>query len=842
MSSRPKAGRRWRRILGRILAVFCALLVVMVLVLWVRWRAPLPQVSGTLQVAGAQAPMTLVRDAHGVPHVTAGSEQDAAFATGFLHGQDRLFQMDLMRRAASGRLSELFGSIAVEMDRRSRRLGHAQAATAGLSRLSGDGRAVLESYAAGVNAAAAAAWALPVEYALLRSHFEPWTAHDSVLAIRTMQERLVLSSREMTRYRMAEQVGVDAAVWMMDGRLHGDAVVLEEEVAEDPAAEALAYQELQARLRQEADELGLPLGMPAVGDNPAGPVAALGVGWQENGESGDTILGSNAWVLGAERTATAGPLLANDTHLAIDLPAPFYLIDLQWPQAHVAGVTVPGFPGVVIGRNSSIAWGVTILTADMVDYVVETLHPENPDLYLAAGDESGAGRAFDLREETIQVRGGDPVVEVVKSTEHGPVIDPDWRPGRVLVRAAQPPGQVGALTTVRGFDVAADFESFAAAAAFHDLPAENLVYADVAGNIGYVAAAELPVRVAHSGLLPVAGQMHHAIYDGRDDPSDRPRGLNPARGYLESANNRVMRGPRGDDWNHAWIRGDRASRARELVMARSHHDAASVRSMQADTWSRQAALLLDPLQELLAAEVWALPVEDEPARRAWEILATWDRAYSRGAAPGLFALFQSELLGQVFADDVGQALAGSAAAGLLKLLAPERFVDGQPADLEHDWWDDGSTQDQTETLESQVNQALALAWNEMERRAPGGPQAWQWPDLHRAHFRHPLGGLPVLGDLFNGPDLPVEGAGGVLLANAFSASRSFKVFAIPAMRMIADLSPDGGMRMVVPIGQSGLAASRHYQDQALMWRDGGDMEIYLPYWQAAATLELEPLP
>lgn len=841
MSGRQKAGRL-RRLLGRILVVVGVLLAGAFLVLWVRWRSPLPVVAGTLQVAGVQAPMTMVRDARGVPHVTCGSEPDAAFATGFLHGQDRLFQMDLMRRAAAGRLSELFGSIAVEMDRRARRLGHSQAATADLSRLPGDGRAILAAYAAGVNAAAAEAGSLPVEYALLRSAFQPWTPHDSVLAVRTMQERLVLSSRELTRYRLSEQVGVEAATWMMDGRLRGDVVVLEEAAAEDPVAEALAHQELQVRLRQEAAQLGLPQGMPAAGNKSPGTVAVQADVRQENGESGDTVLGSNAWVLGAERSTTGGPLLANDTHLAIDLPAPFYMIDLQWPLIHVAGVTVPGFPGVVIGRNEDIAWGVTILTADMVDHVVETLHPGNPDLYLASGDATGAGRAFLLREEIIQVRGEQAVVEVVQSTEHGPVIDPQWRPGRVLVRAALPPGEVGALTAVRGFSTAGDFTAFQMSAAAHDLPAENLVYADAAGNIGYVAAAEIPVRVTHSGLLPVAGHLHGAVYRGSDDPASRPSGLNPARGYLESANNRVLRGARGDGWNHAWIRADRAARVRELLMERDRHDIGSLRSMQGDTWSRQAALLLDPLQDLAAAARWTPQALDEAAGQAWEILATWDRHYNRGAAPGLFALFQSELLRGVFADEAGDALSAAAAAGLLKLLGPERFVDGAPPDPDHDWWDDHRTTEPVETMDIQVNRALAQAWHEMERRAPGGPDGWDWPDMHRARFRHALGSLPVLGRLFNGPDLGVEGAGGVLLANAFSVSRSFNVFAVPAMRMVADLSPGGGLRMVVPVGQSGLASSRHYQDQALMWRDLDDMEIFREEWLAVDTLILEPLP
>jgi penicillin amidase len=496
----------------------------------------------------------------------------------------------------------------------------------------------------------------------------------------------------------------------------------------------------------------------------------------------------------------------------------------------------------VIGRNTHLAWGVTILTADMIDYVVETLHPEDFSRYLVAGEGEETDRPFALREEVIHVRGAESVTEVVQMTHHGPVIDPDWRPGRVLVRAALPPGKVGALSAVIGFDQAVDFDSFALAAAAHDQPGENLLYADVEGNIGYVAAGEFHQRVAHSGLLPAAGRIHGDLYAGRDDPASRPRGLNPRRGFLESANNRVVRGERGDTWNRAWIRADRAGRVRELLSGDEQSDAGFLQAMQGDTWSRQAALLLDALQELQLTGEWTPPAGEDSAARAWGILAPWDRHYSTGPAPGLHALFQDDLLRRVFADEAGESFSRWAAAGLLKLLDGSRFLDGAMESVSHDWWDDISTPDQVETMTHQVNRSLASAWEEMQRRAPHGVETWDWPDLHHARFRHPLGRQPALGWLFNGPDLPVQGGGGVLLANAFSVSRSFDVFAVPAMRMLADLSPDGGLRIVVPAGQSGVPASRHYQDQAVMWRDMQDMEIYREEWQAVSTLLLEPSP
>ncbi|TDI35548.1 MAG: penicillin acylase family protein [Acidobacteria bacterium] len=838
------AGSRWGR-LGRLLKWGLAGLVPVLILAaagaWFRWQAPLPVTTGTLLVQGAAEAITIVRDDFGVPHVTSGSESDAAFATGFLHGQDRLFQMDLMRRSTAGRLSELFGPMAVSADRQARRRGVYLGVAESIARTPG-ARDFLQAYADGVNAAVAAAWALPVEYLLLRASFSPWSAEDSILVIRAMQESLSHSSRELVRFAAAEKVGIRAAAWLLDGRLKDDVVILEDVVPAGAVDADVAARLTATLLDRQAADLGLALDMP---DLPAAEISAVArplVQEEMTALWSDTVYGSNSWVVAGARTAGGAPLLANDTHLALSMPAPFYMVDLNWPQVHVAGATVPGFPGVIIGRTGKMAWGVTILTADVADYVVETVHPEDPGRYLVLDDAAGAGRPFQEREELIQVRGGEAVTEMVRSTIHGPVVDEEWRPGRVLVRATWPAGRVGALTALRGFALAENGTAFRAAAAEHDRPAENLVYAHVDGTIGYVAAGNLVRRAGYSGLLPVAGRVHGQLFDGWDDPLDRPWSENPGRGFLVTANNRVMRGPRAHGWNGVWIRADRAARARALLTSRRDHDAASFRVMQGDTFSRRAALILEPLAELLRQGAWEADPGVQNAVEAWDILAAWDHRYDEGPAPGLYALFHENLLVSLFADELGDSLNRAADAGLMKLLAPQNFEDGAPMGLVHDWWDDTRTSDRVETVNSQVNAALAAAWEDMESRVPGGPATWDWPDMHRVHFVHPLGRLPLLARWFNGPDLPVGGAGGVLMAAAFRASRSFDVFAMPAMRMVADMGEGGGLRMVIPPGQSGIPASSHFVDQAQLWQELGDLEIVMPARPAVSTLILQPAP
>ncbi len=840
---------RW--LAGCGLLALAALAVAGAALVW-RWRAPLPVLAGQAVVAGLSAPVRIARDAQGVPHVDAASEGDAFLATGFVHAQDRLFQMDLLRRAASGRLAEILGPVAVEWDRRARRSGHAGRAAAGLAAARSGTRELLAAYTAGVNAAAQTS-VLPPEYALLRVPFEPWTPEDSLLVITVMQERLVESSRELTRYRLAEKVGARGASFLLDGRLAGDAVVLDGETGGPPAPsrdearrEAAATRQ---RLLAEAAALGLPLESPVGVDGLPAAAAAGGdralepphpaLAWLA--EPAAAGLGSNAWVVAGPVSESGSPLLANDTHLGLETPSPFYLVDLAWPGTHVAGATVPGFPGVVIGRNERVAWGVTILTADGIDHVIERLVPGNPQRYQADGVEEGL--PFTVRTETIQVKGAPPVVIEIRSTRHGPVMDDDWRPGEVLVQALPPAAPVDELEAVRGFATAAGFDDFRTAAASHGRPFENLLYADVDGHIGYVAAGAMPLRGGRTGLLPAAGWQLQSIFTGVDAAADRPFGLDPTSRRLVSANNRVLHGSRGEAWNGAWIQAHRAARAADLLDALPRHNAGSFRQMQQDTLSRQAALALEGLRRLAAAGE-GFPPGGGPAARAWTLLAGWDARFDAGPSPGLFSLFWERLKAGVFADDVGDDLAAAADAGLLKLLAPERHVEVEGAG-ERDWADRAGTQER-ETLPGRVASALGEAWAEMVRRAGEDAEAWDWPRLHQARFVHPLGRQAGLAPLFNGPALPVAGTGGVLLATACIPSRSFDVVALPAMRMIADLAPGGGLRMVIPIGQSGLPASPHYDDQARPWAALEDFPIFLDEAGRAAlesrTLQLEPSP
>ena len=811
-----------------------ALLVALVWGTW-RWRAPLPREHGTLRVRGALRPLTLERRERGAVRVVAESQHDALFGLGFAHAQDRLFQMDLLRRLAAGRLSELFGTAALGADRSARRRQTARAAHRALARLSDDERALLTAYAAGVAAAVQATRALPPEYAILRAEFEPWTPVDTLLALESIQERLTDSSGELIRWRIAGRVGIRAASFLMDGRLPDDAVILAVAggAADDP-------EEWAARLEAEAVDLGLPVTLAEARrvEAPSEPRQARAV--REDGTRWGlgARAGSNSWVVDGRRAAGGAPLLANDTHLGVETPGIFHVDELEWPGHLVSGVSIPGLPGIVIGRNRRLAWGVTVLAADTVDYAVERVDAANPDWY-AAPDAAGGRLRFEAASEVIVVRGAPAVEETIRGTRHGPVVDEDWRPGEVLVRRLMDSDTGNEVAALLGQMTATNFDQFRAAAGRYGLPAQNLLYADVDGHIGYVAAGDLARRGARTGLLPAAGWRWPEIVAGWDERSDRPEALDPEPGFIVTANNRVVDDRRADAWNRSWILADRAARAAEVLGALERHDLAAFRSLQGDVTSRTTAHVMQRLRRLRDSGAWGAAADSE-AGRAWALLDAWDRRFAAGPGPGLYVLLWSELLRRAFGDEVGDD-APACDAGLLRLLGILRSIEAVDLEaLTHDWWDDRSTPEVTERFADQVVSSLAAAWRDMATRAGADPQRWHWPDLHRLPARHPLGGVPLLGSLLNGPQTPTPGMSDCLLATGCRPGQSFDVVFAPAMRLLIDLAPKGETRVVLPLGQSGVPASRHYADQAAAWGRLEDYPLGGASTPASARLVLEP--
>ena len=763
--------RRW------IWRSFAAVPVVLALLagagfLWL--RSSLPQVSGTLTIRGLAAPVEILRDANGVPHIFAETDTDAYLALGFVHAQDRLWQMDMLRRMGTGRLAETVGEPALKLDRMVRTLGFYRLAEHTFHSLDGEVQAALNAYADGVNAFLAkheGAW--PPEFYLLDYEPEPWLPRDSLVWGRLMALRLGTNwQSELMRARFLRQLEEDQieALW--------------------PPYPAAAPVTIRTALRDTPlESLWAAL-----------PHGELGIG------------ASNAWVVDGRYTASGKPLLANDPHLGLGAPIMWYLARIETPDLSITGATVPGMPFHLLGHNGHIAWGLTTTYADTDDLFIERLDPDDPSRYLTPGGP----RPFVRREELIKVRGGATVTLHVRESERGPVLDSVLgekadavsRPGHVFTLAApwlrvddRTASAVYRLNRARGWD------GFAAALTDFHAPTQNVVYADTTGTIGIYTSGRIPVRREGDGYLPTPGWRAEGGWDGFIPFDALPHRRDPADGRLVNANNRVVDDSYPYFLSHEWGDDYRARRIADLLAGDGLQTADSAAAIQRDTVSYAAR---DLLPRILAA-----PPAGPREEAVRGLLSAWDGTMDRTRAePLLFTAWLRALNRRLYADELG-VLFDSYWALRPGVVADMLAGDGT-------WCDDVGT-DAAEGCDEVIAAALADAIRELSARYGEDMAAWRWGDAHYADLGHRvLRHVPFLGGLV---DLSLPSDGGDFTVNrAATAPRSahapYAQRHGAGFRGIYDLSRLSDARFIIATGQSGNPLSRHFGDLVTRWRDG----------------------
>jgi penicillin amidase len=749
-------------------------------------RQSLPTIEGRIEVAGLDAPVEVVRDAYAVPHIEAASFRDAVFAEGFVHAQDRLWQMDFRRRLGSGRLAEVLGPAALPTDRFIRTLGFERAARASLAHLRPDTVALLEAYAAGVNAwLASRTGPLPLEFLILGYQPEPWTPLDSLVWMRVLALDLSGNWRdELLRSRLAKHLSSDQIADLWPASDAGAPVTL-----------ASSSERTGARTHVEDAVVELARGLPADALAAALPPAP------------PPGMGSNAWVLDGSRTASGAPLLANDPHLGLSAPGPWYLAHIRSPERELIGATMPGLPGVVLGHNGTVAWGFTNTGPDTQDLFIERVDPDNPTRYLTP-----AGTApFATRDEVIRVKGGEPVPLRVRETRHGPVLSDllpvDAVQGEVLALSwtalAEDDVSIEALLDL---GAARDWPSFVTATRSNGAPQQNVLYADVAGHIGFIAPGRVPIRAKGDGRWPVPGWTGEFDWQGVIPFEQLPRGLDPQDGAFVNANNRIV----ADDYPYLLTADwDPPHRARRIVEALGDNgnDMESFARLQADELS------------LLARDVLPLMLEAKPQSEAGAAaiarLAAWDDVMRPDAAePLIFAAWYRELSRKIYADELGDLFFA--------------YWGVRPQFMEHVlrrravWCDDVGTA-AVETCPMQAAAALDLALADLERRFGRDPDDWRWGEAHPARMPHPIfKDQPLLGRLFaiehpSGGDNVTVNVGHYRPANEADPFASVHA---ASYRALYDLAALERSRFIASTGQSGNPLSPHYRDFSELWADG----------------------
>ena len=761
----------------------------------------LPKVEGTLRLAGLSAEITVLRDAWDIPHIYAASINDAMFGLGFVHAQDRLWQMEMNRRIGAGRLAEVLGPRALETDVFLRTLGVERAARASLEGLDSETRDALDAYAAGVNAFLATDPVLPPEFWLLRVEPRPWMPVDSVAWTKMMAWDLGGNwKNEVLRMRLAKDFSL-ARINEFLPPYPGDA---------------------PPRIR-ELQQLYRALGVDPVRlAESAERVAAL---------TADTLTeaaGSNNWVVSGERSASGKPLLANDPHLGLTAPPVWYFAHLVAPGLNAIGATLPGVPAVVLGRNQRIAWGFTNTGPDVQDLYIEKL--EDGGKYLAPDGP----RTFETLRETIRVRGAEDVQLAVRRTRHGPVISDAAK----SAGAVTPQGHVLALAwTALAHDDrtlqsalkiarAGSWSEFLAGAEDLHAPQQNVVYADVDGNIGFVAAGRVPVRKPENdlkGLAPAPGWLAQYDWDGYLPFGALPRVLNPRKGYVVTANHKIV----PPDYAHfitaEWQPPYRAARIESLLEAEPHHSTASFARMQADAAS---LAMRDLLPHFKAAQP-----RSALARRALERIAAWDGTMAPDLAEPLIAVaWWRELARAVYADELGEAFRLNwrpRAVFLANVLADR---DGQAR------WCDRIDTPVRETCAEALSNSLEAALAELRERFGENPREWRWGAAHNARHEHrPLGRQKWLAPLF---DIRVPSAGDAYTVNVgrsdfFNEAEPFANRHSASLRAIYDLGALDKSLFIHSGGQSGNPLSPHYAAFSAAWAKSE----YIPMRTERAAIE-----
>lgn len=771
--------RKFRRIAGTVLAAALLLSAAAGGGAWLWLRSGLPETEGRIAVAGLDAPVEVIRDADAVPHIFAASAHDAYFALGWLHAQDRLFQMEMQRRAGAGRLAEVVGEAGLRLDRYLRTLGIYRHAEKSYEALSPEVKASLDAYAAGVNA-----WLdrrtgpLPIEFQLLGIDPEPWRPADSIVWGKLMALQLTGNSRqELQRARLLRRLSPEQVETLFPA-YPGDAPHTVAELAPGIDFERWASVALP--------ELGPPRA-------------------------------SNEWVVAGDHTPTGKPILVNDPHLGLASPILWYLARIETPGLSLTGATAPGVPYHVLGHNGSIAWGITTTGTDAQDLYIERVDPADPSRYLTPKGPV----PFETREEVIRIKGGGEERLTVRTTRHGPVIS-DIEDNAAGVA---PDGHVLALAftalddedttaeTLYLLDRAKDWNGFRRALSHFKVPQQNFVFADTAGNIGFLAPGRIPIRAKGQGVVPVPGWTDDYAWTGYIPFDALPQALNPPSGRIVNANNRIT--PPDYPWllTTDWDDPYRARRIEEVLDAGEPHGIAQAEALLADTVDLAARDLL-PLMLTIRSS-------DPQTAEALRMLGDWDATMSRDRPePLIFETWLRELNRELYADETGPLFHD------LWSLAPRRvtlMLGGDGA-----WCDDMGTKDRTETCAQVLEASLRRALDVLSERYGRDPHAWRWGSEHRAPLANQvISRVPILRDLFDN-GIETDGSYHTVNRGAFRISDDETPFAHQhgaGYRAIYDLADLSRSRFIIATGESGNPLSPHYGDFVERWRDGRHIEL-----------------
>lgn len=731
------------------------------------WKYSLSVEHPTYQeitIPGLFDDVRIERDIYGIPHISAQYELDLFFALGYIHAQDRLFQMDLQRRLPSGRLSEIVGEAAYESDTFYRTLGMHRAAQESYASMSQWAKDILDSYCKGVNFYIHTTKTLPIEYTLLQCTPQDWTPQDSVV--------------------FGKMMG-----WELSGSFHD-----------------LEYQKiLEAFGPERTEELfpsQRPLEIPIIpGLSQACSEIIL---WSQKTPTIPFDLGSNNWAVSPQKSETGKAMLCNDPHLSTTLPPLWYQVDLESPLYHVAGVTFPGAPCVIIGKNQTIAWGLTNTGADVIDFYLETFS-EDQTQYLYQGNWYTTGTV----EETINIKGAKPRTLTVKLTRHGPILERDGKEFAVKWTGLEPTSELEAFLLINR---AITYNQYLAGLSLFSVPAQNFVYADIHGNIALQPNGRIPIRKNGTGNIPLDGASGEYEWTGYIPFDELPRSLNPNQGYLVSAN-QIPALNYKYYLGFLWADRYRAERINNLLKEKEKLTLEDMIRIQSDIYDIPASIITPLLLETVQPQ-------NELEEKALDYLGSWDYTDDRSqVAPTIFHTFLEKLEANTFKDEYTQA-------GIPDCPFPSTETLENMLLNNTTFFDDVSTPE-AETKEDIISKSFKEAVQDLKTSLGEDVTTWYYGRKHLYSLEHLIGSVvtplnyPEFG--YDGSSFTVDVSGGWVSKHG------------PSWRQIITFEK---FLCIYPGGQVDNPFSSHYTDFVELWKESRYIDWRLQEYTVESVLVL----
>jgi penicillin G amidase len=798
-------------VIGTIATITVVLLAMGIIGYYLVTRS-FPKISGTVSVQGLIHEVRVYRDDYGVPHINAQNEYDAFFAVGYTHAQDRLWQMDLTRRAGSGRLSEVLGESTLKIDKMFRTLGlwkHAQKLSQFIDE---DTRKALQAYAEGVNQFISThKGKYPIEFDMLQIEPESWTVEHSLLVSRLMAWELNYSRWvDLLFAELIQRFGEERAkeifpYWQEDAPLIIDKKQKVKNIAQD----------LRPFFDAEGEYRSL-LGLHAI------------------------ECGSNAWAVSGKKSVTGKPILANDPHLLLMSPGRWYEIHIAAPTFDASGMSIPGVPFVIAGRNQRIAWGVTNAMMDDNDYYYEEVDSVQQPTHYKFNEE---WRPIVETVDTIAVKGALPIALSIYSTHRGPIVNKIEPTAQALTSLVSMRWVGHELSNETGafyrIDKASNWQEFQEALKMFAAPAQNFVFADIDGNIGYRTGGKLPVRKTKGPTLPFPGRTDEYDWKGFVHFDQMPNIFNPPEGFVATANNKIIDDSYPYHISNHWESPWRSMRICEVMHEQGLFTMEDIQRLQLDLISTQARELVPYIIHAYDS----VTVTELDVKTMLEYYRNWlFEMRKEDVSTSLFQATVTKLVYNTFHNKMGDRL-----YSLYDTLAstPLSALSHLIKNPDSEWFDDWKTPER-ETRDDCIRKSVSDALSDLKERLSGELKEWQWGRLHTVTFGHVFGANKILAGFFNVGPFAVGGSHATVNVGQYFLNHPYENVVGPSMRQIFDLADINNTRTVLPPGQSGQVFTKHYKDQVTLWLNGGykirPMQFSVYESTCKDVLILKPIP